>query len=197
MDAVEALIIANVLCFIITLVNPEFILDNFALIPVEILEKPWGIVTSMFLHAGFNHILFNMIALFFFGLYLKRVIGENEFLKVYLIGGICSGIFTVITSFIGLTDLNISVVGASGAIFAVGATLAILRPNLQVVLFPIPIPMPLYIAVFGFMLILSFMPGISWSGHLGGLLTGMIFGYYFKRKGLGLESYGVYSWYRY
>lgn len=190
MGATEFLILTNVLVFIFTIIaSPNFIYKNFALMPKAISEQPWTIITSMFMHAGFNHILFNMLTLLFFGLYLERLIGEKNFLILYFIGGILGSIFVIL-----LAPIQSITIGASGAIFAVGGTLAVLRPNQTVYLF-FAIPMPLWIAVIGGFFILSLNPGISWEGHLGGLISGLIAGYLLKKRVPG-ETY-VYGIYRY
>lgn len=126
-------------------------------------------ITSMFVHStsSYTHILFNMLALYFFGSYLIQTIGERAMLAIYFIGGIVGSLF-----FIMLQPFY-SAVGASGAIFALGGALAILRPMTRVIIFPIPIPMPLWIAVIGGGLLISLLPGIAWEAHLGGLLTGI------------------------
>lgn len=171
---------------------------NLALAGSTIFEKPWTILTSMFLHSGFHHLLFNMIALFFFGIYLGSIVGEKEFLRIYFIGGIAGGLLFTFTSLaVGIPNPYTFAVGASGAIFAVGGALTILRPRMMVILFPIPFPMPLYMAVFGFMVLMSFLPGIAWQGHLGGLIVGALYGYRFKKKeSLRGHFYGSYE-YRY
>ncbi len=175
LGAVETLITLNIIVFLFTIAN-ETLFDFFALMPRQIFMEPWTLITSMFTHANFDHLLFNMIGLFFLGSYLERVLGEKRFLRVYFIGGLMGGILTVITAFMGFWPEGVRVVGASGAVFAVAGCLAILRPNLQIFIFPIPFPMPLYIAVFGFMFFMSFMPGIAWSGHIGGLVVGALYG---------------------
>ena len=73
-------------------------------------------------------------------------------------------------------------VGASGAVFAVGGALAVMRPKLKVFIFPIPLPLNLWIAVIGGLVILSFLPYVAWQAHLGGLIVGLIAGYIFRRK---------------
>jgi membrane associated rhomboid family serine protease len=73
-------------------------------------------------------------------------------------------------------------VGASGAIFALGGALAMLRPKLPVLVFPIPVPMPLWIAVIGSFVVLSFIPSVAWQAHLGGLIVGLVAGYFFRRR---------------
>ena len=73
-------------------------------------------------------------------------------------------------------------VGASGAIFALGGALAVMRPRLKVFVFPVPVPVPLWAAVIGGFFIISLLPGIAWQAHLGGLVFGLIAGYFFRRR---------------
>ena len=54
---------------------------------------------------------------------------------------------------------------------------------MKVIMFPIPVPMPLWVAIIGGFIIISFLPGVAWEAHLGGLLTGLAAGYYLRRKG--------------
>ncbi|OYT54810.1 MAG: rhomboid family intramembrane serine protease [Candidatus Altiarchaeales archaeon ex4484_2] len=184
LGAIESIITLNILVFVLTMIDESFFV-LFTLVPKYVLVEPWTLITSMFTHVNFNHLLFNMIGLFFLGSYLERLIGESRFLRVYFLGGLAGGVLAVLTAYAGFTDVFRGVVGASGAIFAIAACLAILRPNLRIFLFPIPFPMPLYIAVFGFMLMMSFQEGISWAGHLGGLIIGVIYGNMFKNTGIG------------
>ena len=74
------------------------------------------------------------------------------------------------------------VVGASGAVFALGGALAVMVPKTKVFIFPIPVPIPLWIAIIGGFLVISFLPGIAWQAHLGGLLLGLLAGFYFKKQ---------------
>ena len=74
------------------------------------------------------------------------------------------------------------VIGASGAVFALGGALAVMRPKLRVFVFPLPVPIPLWAAVIGGFLIISFFPDIAWQAHLGGLVSGLIAGYFFRKR---------------
>ncbi|MCX6004998.1 MAG: rhomboid family intramembrane serine protease [Chloroflexi bacterium] len=109
--------------------------------------------------------------------FLNRIAGLRNFLLIYFIGGIVSGIFVL-----WLSPVNSITIGASGAIFALGGALAILTPREKVFIFPIPVPMPLWVAVIIGFLVLTMMPNVSWQGHLGGLLLGLLAGLYLRRR---------------
>ena len=126
---------------------------------------------------NFWHILANMFTLFFFGTSLSRLIGDKKMLLVYFGGGILGNILFILLA----SPFSIAI-GASGAVFALGGALAVMRPKLRVFIFPIPVPIQLWIAVIGGFLLISFLPNVGWQAHLGGLLCGVIAGYFFRRK---------------
>ena len=74
----------------------------------------WRIITSMFLHGGFMHVLFNMFSLFLFGPELEKIAGKTRFLAIYLLAGIGGGLATLLTQ-----NMMYASVGASGAIFGI------------------------------------------------------------------------------
>jgi len=178
--AVWIIIALNLLLFIATLINGNIIL-LLGLQPISFLARPWTIVTNLFIHGGVWHIFANMITLYFFGSFLCRLIGVKKFLLVYFAGGILGNIV-----FILLPPSPFSIaIGTSGAVFALGGALAVMMPKLRVFVFPIPAPIPLWIAVIGGFIILSiFSPllGIAWQAHLGGLVLGLVAGYIFRRR---------------
>ena len=171
------IMIINLLVFISTLVYGKLVY-LLGLQPATFLAQPWTIITSMFTHAGVWHILMNMLTLYFYGSFLSQLIGARKFLIIYFCGGILGNIFYLFLA----PNVFAIAIGASGAIFALGGALAVLTPRLRVYMFPIPIPMPLWAAVIGGFVILSIVPGIAWQAHLGGLVFGLIAGYYFRRK---------------
>jgi len=171
-----ALIGLNLLLFIATWIVPGLIF-LLGLQPASFLDRPWTIVTNLFMHAGLWHIIANMLTLYFFGTYLSRLIGESKFLIVYFGGGILGNVLFILLA----PPLSVAV-GASGAVFALGGVLTVMRPKLRVFIFPIPVPLPLWTAVIGGFIILSFMPYIAWQAHLGGLIVGLIAGYFFRKK---------------
>jgi len=178
--AVWLIIGINLLLFIATLINGNLIL-LLGFQPASFLARPWTIVTNLFIHGGLWHIFANMLTLYFFGSFLCRLIGVKRFLLVYFVGGIVGNIFF----FLLPPSPSAIAIGASGAVFALGGLLAVMMPRLRVFIFPIPAPLPLWIAVIGGFIILTlFSPflGIAWQAHLGGLVFGLIAGYIFKRR---------------
>ena len=137
--------------------------------------QPWTIITNMFVHGSFFHLLGNMISLFFLGRFLLQLVGEGRFLLVYFLGGILGNAL-----FLLLEPGSIGI-GASGGVYAIGGALMMIAPKLKVFIIPIPIAIPLWIAILIFLAI-SFVPGIAWQVHLGGLLFGVGAGYYFRKK---------------
>ena len=138
-------------------------------------NQPWTIVSAMFAHDGIYHILFNMITLYFYGMYVLALVGEARFFLVYFIGGLVGNAFFLLTNHFAFA------VGASGAIFALGGLLVVLVPKLKVMILFIPVPIDLWIAILIFA-VLSLSPGIAWQAHAGGLITGLAAGYFFKRQ---------------
>ncbi len=174
------LIIINLLVFIVVLIIPELIFV-LGVQPAGFLSRPWTILTSMFVHAGFWHIFANMLTLYFFGNYLSRLVGNSKFLIVYFGGGILGSIL-----FILLAPSFSVAVGASGAIFALAGALVMMRPKSPVFIFPIPVPIPLWVAVIGGFVLFSifgilYILPIAWQAHLGGLVLGLIAGYLFRK----------------
>ena len=175
-NLIVVIILLNVMLLIATYINREFIIGNLGLWPILFLKQPWTIVTSMFLHAGFGHLFGNMLTLFFFGRYLSRLVGDSKFLIVYFGGGILGSIL-----FILLAPPFSVAVGASGAVYAVAGALVMLRPNLRVLLYFI-VPMPLWVVITVFFVVFSFIPGVAWQAHLGGLIVGLTAGYFFRKR---------------
>jgi len=184
---VWVLIGINLIVFILTSVTQTFntfpptpLYNSLVLRLVSFPHYPWTLVTSIFAHEGLLHIFTNMFTLFFFGSFLLQLVGVGRFLTVYFAGGIVGNLLFLLFSYLEIfTNQYTGVIGASGAIFALGGTLAILTPKLRVYLFGIA-PIPLWIAIiFGFVIIL---PGVAWQAHLGGLIAGLIAGLYFRQQ---------------
>ncbi len=182
--AVLVIIFINVLVFIATSLDRS-IISYLALVPKDFTSEPWTLVTNLFVHNDFWHILGNMVTLYFFGTYLTMLVGETRFLITYFLGGLLGNAFFMLYAlYAPWGNPYAGAIGASGAVFAVGGALAVLRPNVKVLMFFI-IPMPLWVAIIGgflFLTLVSVGLNIAWEAHLGGLVLGLIAGYMFKRK---------------
>jgi len=182
-DNIVPVLAIIVLCFLVYITTEAAKMMGHNLVPLlglstaSFLAQPWTIVTNLFVHGSIWHLIFNMLTLYFFGTFLIRLVGIRDFLIIYFGGGILGNVF-----FMLLGPPYAIVIGASGAIFALGGTLALLTPKLRVYIFPIPAPMPLWVAVLLGFVIMSFMPGIAWQGHLGGLVFGLIAGLVLRRR---------------
>ena len=112
------------------------------------------------------------------------MVGDTRFLIVYFLGGII-GNFLVILLAPLLAQSEELFLGASGAIFAVAGVVTVLAPKMKVFVFPIPAPIPLWVAVIGMFIILTLLApyfNIAWQAHLGGLLVGLAAGFFFKKR---------------
>ncbi|QLG28596.1 rhomboid family intramembrane serine protease [Halorarum halophilum] len=146
-------------------------------------EYVWTWVTSVFAHGGFTHIVFNSIALYFFGPVVERRLGFKRFTALFLVSGVLAGLAQIGASMVLDPGSVTGVVGASGAIMAIMGLLTVLRPNLKVYLYFV-IPMPLWVLTIGFAVIsvlwgFSVAPGggnsANWA-HLAGLVIGFAYG---------------------
>ena len=146
----------------------------------ELLRHPWTLVTYMFLHAGFLHLIFNVLGLYWFGLLFLYHFEGEKLLSVYLLGGLVGAIFYVIAYniFPVFESANGLLLGASASIFAVLVAVAFYDPNREIHLFFIG-RFPLkYVALF--YVVLSVV-GISASNpggniaHLGGAFWGWFY----------------------
>ncbi|MBI2850476.1 MAG: rhomboid family intramembrane serine protease [Chloroflexi bacterium] len=168
------LIVANLIVFIATTFRPQLIF-LLGLSAQDLFSQPWTIVTNMFVHGGLGHIFANMLTLYFYGSYLINLVGEKKFFAVYFLGGLLGNV-----AFLLLAPSFAIAIGASGAVFAVGGALTVLRPKMTVYIFPLPVPLPLWVVVIGGFFIMT-SPGIAWQAHLGGLVLGLAAGYLFRK----------------
>jgi membrane associated rhomboid family serine protease len=159
-----------------TYVTSDKITYYLGLIPYYFASRPWTVISAMFIHESFWHIFGNMVTLYFFGAFLFRLIGSNWFLLLYFVGGIVGNLLYVLLG----TPLSLAI-GASGAIYAVAGALVVMMPRLTVRLYFL-IPIPLWVVVLVFFVAWSFIPGVAWQAHIGGLAIGLIAGFFFRRR---------------
>ena len=100
--------------------------------PLRLLLRPWTILTYMFTHFGFRHILFNMIVLYFSGKILMEYLGEKRMLALYIYGGIGGGLLYIILYNLSPILGQGSVVGASAGCIAVLVAGALYMPQMPV-----------------------------------------------------------------
>jgi len=186
---IKNLLIINVAVFFIQMIANNLMLGGkplwyvlnlwFALNPISegFNFQIWQLITYQFMHGGFSHILFNMFALWMFGMEIENIWGSKKFLTYYLICGIAAGLAQLFIA--PLYSTPAVTIGASGAIFGVMIAFAMLFPDRHIFLyFLIPIRAKYLI---GFLFILE----IFWIGdagsnvahlaHLGGALAGFLF----------------------
>ncbi|MCX8189462.1 MAG: rhomboid family intramembrane serine protease [Nitrososphaeria archaeon] len=172
-----------------------FILQNLtqywiylAFFPYYAFKMPWTFITSIFLHADFEHLLFNMIALFFFGLGLENIVGRKLFAIIFIISGIIGNLGYLIAD----PFSSIPGIGASGAIYGIVGTLVILTPFRRVFLYGLfPIPLILLVILWALIDFAGlFSPStIAHSAHLAGLIIGILFGLYLRKYLVKVEYY--------
>lgn len=181
---VKNLLIINVICFIPYILMGEHRYDNVVVSNFGLYYfnspnfKVWQLLTYMFLHGGFGHILFNMIALFSFGPILEYAIGPKKFFNLYFISGIgaaliqmlaqavevhmLTGSFTISDATVFANQLEYDkiaaiysgpTIGASGAIFGVVVAFAMLYPDLELMILFLPVPVKAKYLIPGYIVI--------------------------------------------
>lgn len=168
---------------------PHF-MEILYFVPSQAFKRPWTFVTSVFLHADFVHLFFNMFGLFMFGLYLERKISKKDYLLIFLLAGIVGNFGYMLTALYE----DVPAVGASGAIYGIMGCLAILEPYATVYVGYLPMPMIVAAFFWAFMEFVGiFIPSnIAHGSHLFGLIVGIVFGIY-KRKSLYRKSL-IFNW---
>jgi rhomboid-like protein len=138
------------------------------------LFEPYQLVTHMFAHGGFFHILFNMYALWLFGAVLEKTWGSKRFLIFYLVCGLAAGLTQMFFVSQG------AAIGASGAVMGLLAAFAYTFPNVEFFILPIPFPIKakylamVYAAIDIFGGFSGGGDGVAHFAHLGGLAMGFI-----------------------
>jgi rhomboid protease GluP len=177
---VSTILLINIALYLLTVlpVFPNsYIFERLAGVNLFIREgEVWRLVTPMFMHSGFTHVLFNSFSLVLFGPALERIAGKVRFAGIYLATGISANVATLL-----LEPLTYTHVGSSGAIFGLFGFFAavsylrkdlISRENSQVII---------TIAVIG--LIMTFIqPNINISAHIFGFISGFLIGALTLRK---------------
>ena len=108
----------------------------------------WQPLTYMFTHANFQHLLFNMLGLLFFGLPVERAVGSKEFLLLYFFCGIMDGLLSLALYYL-LGAYRVFLLGASGAVYSLLLAYAVIFPRSRIFVFGlIPLPAPVMVALY-------------------------------------------------
>lgn len=197
------LVAINILMFIATLVNENFMVANFAMFyPASPFFKPWQILTHMFMHGGFWHIFFNMYSLLMFGSILERSLGTKKYLIFYFVTGLGAAALHTGVEWMqarvfianGIAQayqqlLVTPTLGASGAIYGVLIGFAMLYPQARLTLIFPPIPMTakwlviIFAAIELFSGINGIQDGVAHFAHLGGMLFGWLLIRWWRKHG--------------
>ena len=188
MPLTHKLMIANAVVFVLTGVLEFYrifpVTHYFALSVTGLFKGYiWQLVSFQFLHGGLFHLLFNLIAIYFFGRAIEHAIGPRRMLQLYLASGSLGGLCQVLLALLAPNYFGGSVVGASAGAFGLVAAFATLYPHQRITLllfFILPVSMAartllwvsLALAAFG---VLVPHDGIADGAHLGGILAGVFY----------------------
>lgn len=170
----------------------------------------YQLITYMFMHGGFEHIIFNMFALWMFGCVVERVWGAKKFLFYYIACGVGAGLFQEAAQLVQFfllandahpgTPLTLvaqanetflnqwTTVGASGAIYAILLAFGMLFPEERIFIFPLPVPIKAKWFVLGYAAIELFSAisttgdGVAHIAHLGGMVFGFFMIRYWRKQ---------------
>ena len=204
------ILIINLIIFVATLINENFIVRVFALFyPTSPYFHWWQPITHMFVHGGFLHIFFNMYALFIFGSVVEQIIGSKKFLTFYLICGLGAAALHLGVEYFQAQAYMAQIaensqsaiaaysrlkmtptVGASGAIYGILIGYAMLFPQARLTLIfpPITLTAKWWVIIFvGIELITGITgtaDGVAHFAHLGGMLVGWLMIILWKKRGI-------------
>lgn len=207
---VKNIIIINILVFVVQLIMPqttEYLAMHY---PSNPAFEPYQLLTHMFAHGGFMHILFNMYALFTFGSVVERILPPQRFITLYFASGFGAIFFhlamnaymayhsagtILISSELASqsqTLANIyypSLVGASGALYGLLAAFGILFPNAPLMFMFIPVQIkakymiPLIIILYDIAFAQYGLDNVAHYAHIGGAIFGALLVFYWKKTG--------------
>jgi membrane associated rhomboid family serine protease len=186
--ATQAIILVNVLVFVLELLLPQSYWMLFALWPAatpEALFRPWQLVTYAFLHEGVTHIFFNMFALYVFGPPLESYWGARRFLGYYLVCVIAAGATQLAVEH--AVHAGEPTIGASGGIFGILLAFAVLFPRVRLLLyFAIPVPAWLFVSGYAVLELIFGVTGreasVAHFAHLGGMVGGALMMLYWRLR---------------
>lgn len=186
----RALLIANCVVFLLQMVMSPLLLASFELWPINLTGMqspypsfmPWQLITAGFMHGGFLHLAFNMLALWMFGSPLEATWGERRFLTFFLVcvvgGNLCQ--LALATWMMSQDGQAYSTLGASGGVYGLLLGFGMLFPNQRMIIFPFPVEIRartlviIYGALALFYAVTGSQGGVAHLAHLGGMLFGWL-----------------------
>lgn len=195
--AVRSLLITNFVIFLLEQATGGDALLRFALWPLDAARAggapfaPYQLVTYAFLHGGWAHIIFNMLALYMFGPDVERLFGTRRFL-VYYFACVVGAALTQLAVLHWFAPGSVEpTVGASGGIFGVLLAFGISYPRRPIIIVLFPIPMPAWVAVLLYGLselaygVFGMERGVAHFAHLGGMAAGFLIIRYWRLRDRG------------
>jgi membrane associated rhomboid family serine protease len=172
---VQRFLIANVLIFFVQL-TVAGVDRALVFVPALLAARPWTLVTYMFAHAGFTHILFNMLGLYFFGPRVEQRIGSERFFALYMISGITGGLLS-------FYNPVVPIIGASGAVFGVLLAYARFWPRDQIFIWGvIPVEVRWLVLIYTVISLMGWGSGVAHFAHLGGFLGAFLYLLWLERR---------------
>lgn len=170
----------NVIVFLMTQVNRD-LMSYLAMNPINVAHHNmyWQFLTYMFVHGSMNHIFFNMLGLYFFGVQVERSVGSKEFLLFYLLCGTLAGVFSYLI-YLKTGYYRVFLMGASGSVFAVLLAYAVIYPDSVIYIMGVfPVRAPLLVAGYTVIELLSHVSGrnsgVAHMTHLAGFAFAYIY----------------------
>ena len=203
----RSLLIVNVIMFVATLINENFMIGTFAMFyPASPLFRWWQPLTHMFMHGGWWHIFFNMYTLVMFGMVVERALGSRRFLILFFVTGFGAVLLHTGVEYLQVRslvreytpvpysaqqiyDMIPHVLGASGAVYGVLVAFAMLYPEARMTLIfpPVTLDAKWMVAIFiGIELLTGItgaQMGVAHFAHLGGALFGFLLVWYWRKRG--------------
>jgi len=199
----RALLIANVVIFLLEQIPSlqPLLLAYGALWPIghaQLVQYPngeviasgfqfWQVITYAFLHGSWSHIFFNMFALWMFGGPIEHLLGAKHYTFYYFFCAVTAAIAHMLVAHY-YTHGFYPTLGASGAIFGLLVAFGVMYPRLKMFLIFLPIPMPAWVFVIGYILLELFFgvsgyeSGVAHFAHLGGAIGGFVLLQYWRGK---------------
>ncbi|MEV4581773.1 rhomboid family intramembrane serine protease [Nonomuraea jabiensis] len=157
------ILVLNVLVFGAQYLTGERVTAELEMFParVAVLGEYYRLISAAFVHSGLFHILFNCWALYVIGPYLERAFGHVRYIAIYAISALGGSVLSL-----WIDVPNQTTVGASGAIFGLFGAVFVVGRKLNMDVRGIAVLIAINLAM------TFILPGISWTGHIGGLITG-------------------------